>query len=34
MAKLAELKKYLNHEFYTGCYNGEDYKTFQKKYMN
>lgn len=34
MAKLAELKKYLNHEFSTGCYTGDDYKTFQTKYLN
>ena len=26
MAKLAELKKYLNYEFSSGCYTGEDYK--------
>lgn len=29
MAKLAELKKYLNYEFSTGCYTGEDYKSFK-----
>lgn len=34
MAKLEELKKYLNYEFSTGCYAGEDYKTFQRKYIN
>lgn len=34
MAKIAELKKYLNHEFSSGCYTGEDYKTFQAKYIN
>lgn len=34
MAKLAELKKYLNYEFSTGCYTGEDYKSFQAKYIN
>lgn len=34
MAKLNELKKYLNYEFSSGCYTGEDYKTFQTKYIN
>lgn len=34
MAKLEELKKYLNHAFSTGCYTGEDYKSFQTKYIN
>ena len=34
MAKLAELKKYLNYEFSSGCYTGEDYKSFQTKYIN
>lgn len=34
MAKLEELKKYLNHEFSSGCYTGADYKTFQTKYLN
>ena len=34
MAKLSELKKYLNYEFSTGVYTGEDYKTFQTKYIN
>ena len=34
MAKLAELKKYLNYEFSSGSYTGEDYKTFQTKYIN
>lgn len=34
MAKLSELKKYLNHEFSTGVYMGDDYKTFQNKYIN
>ena len=27
MAKLHELEKYLTHEFSTGCYTGEDYKS-------
>lgn len=34
MAKLSELKKYIDYEFSSGCYTGEDYKTFQTKYIN
>ena len=34
MAKLQELEKYLTHEFSTGCYMGEDYLSFQRKYIN
>ena len=34
MATLNDLKKYLNYEFSTGCYTGEDYKSFQRKYIN
>ena len=34
MAKLSDLKKYLNYEFSTGSYTGEDYKSFQTKYIN
>ena len=34
MAKLHELEKYLNYEFSTGCYTGEDYLSFQRKYIN
>ena len=34
MAKLNEIKKYLNYEFSSGGYTGEDYKTFQTKYIN
>lgn len=34
MAKLKDLEKYLNYKFSTGCYTGEDYKTFQTKYIN
>lgn len=34
MAKLTELKKYLGYEFSSGCYTGEDYKSFQTKYIN
>ena len=31
MAKFEELKKYLNHEFSSVPYTGEDYKKFQNK---
>lgn len=31
---LDELRKYLNYEFSSGPYTGEDYKTFQNKYIN
>ncbi len=34
MATVSELEKYLNYEFSTGCYPGEDYKQFQNKYIN
>ena len=34
MAMLKDLKKYLNYEFSSGCYTGEDYKAFQTKYIN
>ena len=34
MTEIEELKKYLNHEFSSGSYTGEDYKTFQTKYIN
>ena len=34
MANLNTLKQYLNYEFSTGCYTGNDYKTFQTKYIN
>ena len=34
MANLKELYKYVNYDFSTGCYVGEDYKTFEKKYIN
>ena len=34
MARLEKLKRYLSHEFSTGCYTGDDYKTFQTKYLN
>lgn len=34
MANITSLKPYLSHEFSSGCYVGEDYKTFQTKYIN
>ena len=34
MANIKELKKYLNYEFSTGFTTGEDYKTFERKYIN
>lgn len=34
MANLKDLEKYLNYEFSSGCYTGEDYKTFERKYIN
>ena len=34
MAKLHELEKYLNYTFSTGCDTGDDYKSFQRKYIN
>ena len=34
MATLKDLKKYLNYEFSSGCYTGDDYKSFQTKYIN
>ena len=34
MAKLHELEKYLTYEFSSGSYTGEDYKSFQRKYIN
>ena len=34
MAKIAELKKYLGYEFSSGSYTGDDYKSFQTKYIN
>lgn len=34
MTKIEELKKYLTHEFSSGSYTGEDYRTFQTKYIN
>ena len=34
MAKLHELEKYLHYTFSTGCDTGEDYKSFERKYIN
>ena len=34
MATIQDLKKYVNYEFSTDCYTGEDYKSFQTKYIN
>ena len=34
MAKLKDLEKYVNYEFSSGCYTGEDYTSFQTKYIN
>ena len=34
MAKLNDLKKYIDYEFSSGCYTAEDYKSFQTKYIN
>ena len=34
MAKLVELQKYLDYEFSTGVYTGEDYKSFERKYIH
>lgn len=34
MSKIKELEKYLDYEFSSGSYTGEDYKTFERKYIN
>lgn len=34
MATLKDLEKYLDYEFSSGGYTGEDYKQFQNKYIN
>ncbi len=34
MSNISTLKQYINYEFSTGCYTGNDYKTFQTKYIN
>ena len=32
--KLNELKSYLDYEFSSGCETGQDYKVFERKYIN
>ena len=34
MTTIKDLQKYINYEFSSGCYTGDDYKSFQKKYIN
>ena len=34
MANIKDLKKYIGYEFSSGCYTGNDYKSFQTKYLN
>ena len=34
MAAIKDLEKYIDYEFSSGCYTGEDYKSFQTKYIN
>ena len=34
MTKIQELQKYLYYEFSSGTTTGEDYKTFERKYIN
>ena len=34
MANIKDLEKYGNYEFSSGCYTGDDYKSFQTKYIN
>ena len=34
MANIKDLKKYVGYEFSSGCYPGDDYKSFQTKYIN
>lgn len=34
MSNINTLKQYINYEFSTGCYTGNDYKTFQTRYIN
>lgn len=34
MATIKELEKYIDFEFSSGCYTGDDYKSFQTKYIN
>ena len=34
MATIKDLGKYIDYEFSSGCYTGDDYKSFQTKYIN
>ena len=34
MATIKDLEKYLDYKFSSGPYTGQDYKTFQTKYIN
>lgn len=34
MATIKDLEKYIDYEFSSGCYTGDDYKSFQMKYIN
>ena len=34
MAAIKDLEKYIDYEFSSGCYTGDDYKSFQTKYIN
>lgn len=34
MATIKDLEKYIDYEFSSGCYTGDDYKSFQTKYIN
>ena len=34
MAQIKDLEKYIDYAFSSGCYTGDDYKSFQTKYIN
>lgn len=34
MATIKDLEKYIDYEFSSDCYTGNDYKSFQTKYIN
>ena len=34
MATIKDLEKYIDYEFSSGCYTGNDYRSFQTKYIN
>ena len=34
MAQIKDLEQYIDYEFSSGCYTGDDYKSFQTKYIN